>query len=140
MNFNFEYSGKVNSWDTYTSYQFISKDQCRLITIIYESDKRNWSGVVQSAESENSEFDEGEALPKNIINEFVKYIPEDDKVHRGNGTYVMLDKFSSPAEVLELVYHAYCDAFHNYPGEDFIYTDDKCISEDDVMYIIAHMQ
>lgn len=141
MNLNFEYSGKSHSWETYTDYEFISEDRCTLITVSYESDTCIWSGVVRVSKTNQSDFGDDEILPKNIVNEFVKRIPESDKVYKQKGDYVVLDKFSSPAEVLELVYHAYCEAFHNeYPGEDYIYVDDKCISEDDVMSIIAQMR
>lgn len=61
------FCGKSNVWLTYTDYEFISPDNCTLVTITYDSDSDTWYGTVWESESADSTFEEGDDLPQDIV-------------------------------------------------------------------------
>jgi len=73
------FEGLVQQCDMYWDYEFTDGHPCRLITISYDIERKEWYGNVYFSEDEQGSFDDGEvALTPEEIYRLVKHIPEKD--------------------------------------------------------------
>ena len=66
--------GKSNEWLTYTDYEFISEDDCTLVTISYDSDSDTWFGTIRVSESADGDFGDDYNLTQDTVDTLVKRI------------------------------------------------------------------